>query len=1137
MINNYYSIPSIPCEERENIIPDSPEKQEKCQGLNPDSIYQTLYPSKGNPLSNFTVNLNTNNYFSQDDILDQSQLNQDGCALSCISNPQCNSFAHSKTDNICKLSSGNSTNFDQDSVNISGFSEYLSYRKNDLLEDSNSCNVNDNFITQPSGYMPDPSTIYNTYSKPNLGKEECLSSCANDNNCQTAIFGVGADSCVTSQSTSPSSTSGTKNDIYTKKNDLQQNRFGAPDNMSSYYLNYPKDGKIGDSFCEYVPSSDKCMTSYVVGPGGDKVPPKIKYNPKYVPPNKLCMPPNCIPELPNDGKINKLTINGEITLKCDPGDKKCQERIGRVPYFNTDFMGLPTASSEPNPSNGYLPYTSDFDTYKNYEIVTDQMDDKPEIGAMNFPEDCQKWCNDSIDCGAVTYSYGDDGRPQCRYYKNIGEVEMKSNLAVKDGSDAKIKRGQKIVQNPQKKFLDKPYFNQFNNDEINVKKQKACKTSSRTRPPQDDINLGDIGSGMKKPDIPIQEESDINTTSITNRKSNIKNIFEGFADNSDYQWQNLTQVAGGFSNISYDGSAVCGVTPNNQLYCADENIDSSPNWTQTNTPTQLKQVSLNQGRMYAVDNAGNIYYSSTYNNPNWNKMNGSLSQVDLNGNVVCGTNSNNDVYCANQNIDTNPNWFNVPGKKMKQVAIDNNNLIGIDTSNNLYFTNQYSNPQWGIVNGTFDQIDMNGGVLCGVNSSDNSIKCADQNIGANPNWTKIDGSINYVSVSNGKLYGLTPQNQAVYRGSYKPAPPQSQSSQQDSTPDEVVKEIDIPKPNYGICPDGTTLKKNTSGSNCPTPLMKCSETNYGCCPDGQTPKNNDEGTNCQSLSNEECIKSEYGCCPGTNIPKKYLCDCDKNGNMVEYKKKVPNNIDPKNLMQLFASGKQATESCSKDNNCNSAFDVGFNLFGQKMNIGATLKQNFDSNDMINSPDNPLINTYLKDKNQFNMCKTDFCKDNSNRRVTNCELNKYQIGDPYAFSSTGGQSCNSKNECGDDGDCINGFCRKINKRFYNGLNQENHVDINDRSGFSMNTVFCGNPKPDSLNKDCPDKYDPVCGMDGKTYKNDCQAENSGVDIKHYGTCDIIEGFNSQISYFHISLYILFFIILAISIFYLIKAKII
>lgn len=151
-------------------------------------------------------------------------------------------------------------------------------------------------------------------------------------------------------------------------------------------------------------------------------------------------------------------------------------------------------------------------------------------------------------------------------------------------------------------------------------------------------------------------------------------------DTSKIQWK---QVGGSLKQTEIDSNVVCGTDANNNIWCADNNIYSSPNFYKL--PGSLKQVSLNQGKLYGVNSSGNIYKSDNYSNPNWVQVPGSLKQVDLNNNVACGVNDNNNVYCIDESSDYKT-LQQIPGN-LKQVSVNSNRrLYGIDNNNNIYTT-------------------------------------------------------------------------------------------------------------------------------------------------------------------------------------------------------------------------------------------------------------------------------------------------------------------------------------------------------------------------------------------------------------------------------------------------------------------
>jgi hypothetical protein len=177
---------------------------------------------------------------------------------------------------------------------------------------------------------------------------------------------------------------------------------------------------------------------------------------------------------------------------CPPGSgddaKDCVKAIDKTPFVKFDRMGLPTDNDASNPPNGYLPYTLEYDTYNNLEIPASALTgsgdacvakpmnegEKPSLGSMEFPEDCQNWCNKSVDCGGYSYYFGSDGKAKCDYYQNIGMKGLKDALKPKKDMHTLIKRGNRYVQKPLQGEIKKPYFNNSSAADTGVARERVC---------------------------------------------------------------------------------------------------------------------------------------------------------------------------------------------------------------------------------------------------------------------------------------------------------------------------------------------------------------------------------------------------------------------------------------------------------------------------------------------------------------------------------------------------------------------------------------------------------------------------------------------------------------------------------------
>lgn len=169
-------------------------------------------------------------------------------------------------------------------------------------------------------------------------------------------------------------------------------------------------------------------------------------------------------------------------------------------------------------------------------------------------------------------------------------------------------------------------------------------------------------------------------------------------------------------------------------------------------------MSISNGKLYGVNSNDDIFFTNNYRYPNWKQVNGKLKQVDMNGNFLCGVNSADIIFCADNSLD-NPQWVSVQGR-LKYVSVNNRKLYGANSADNIWFAESHLVPNWKQATGALKQVSFDKNIVCGANASDD-IYCADNDL-TNPKWFHIPNKSKHVSISNGVLYSVNSQNQVSY---------------------------------------------------------------------------------------------------------------------------------------------------------------------------------------------------------------------------------------------------------------------------------------------------------------------------------------------------------------------------------------
>jgi hypothetical protein len=187
-------------------------------------------------------------------------------------------------------------------------------------------------------------------------------------------------------------------------------------------------------------------------------------------------------------------------------------------------------------------------------------------------------------------------------------------------------------------------------------------------------------------------------------------------------------------------------------------------------PGKAINVSFSSSGLFGVNSANQILHTQLVQDPIvWTTLLGSLVQISSDGKsgIIAGVNSNDDIYVADKDIGTSPNWRQVSGKLMN-VTVSNGKLYGVNREGNIYFNDNYMSDNWVQINGNLKQVffdDINK-IAGGVNSNNDVYYASGANFTASdPGWIKITNNnikISHAAISNNKIYGINTSDGDVY---------------------------------------------------------------------------------------------------------------------------------------------------------------------------------------------------------------------------------------------------------------------------------------------------------------------------------------------------------------------------------------
>lgn len=179
--------------------------------------------------------------------------------------------------------------------------------------------------------------------------------------------------------------------------------------------------------------------------------------------------------------------------------------------------------------------------------------------------------------------------------------------------------------------------------------------------------------------------------------------------------------------------------------------DVPQQWSEV--PGALKQVNNNGNIICGVNSQNNIYCKTDGQN-GWGKLPGGLTHISVDGIKACGIGYQNIVYCAD-NVNS-PNWVPIQGTG-KQIDMDNGKMVIISLDNSQLYVADYKKSNWKLItppnnsSKQFINVSIFNTTIVAIDTNYEMFYADDFN---NPNWRKLTGKWKYANIDNGNICGM-----------------------------------------------------------------------------------------------------------------------------------------------------------------------------------------------------------------------------------------------------------------------------------------------------------------------------------------------------------------------------------------------